>query len=348
MRHVLSHWRCRVTPIHSALAAVRAGEPSVHGTLGVVPLIADDGAPPPWVTLDQALARGGLRVTEVSDSAAVSELKVVNALEVPVLLLDGEEVVGARQNRVFNLTLLIPAGAELLIPVSCVEAGRWRHISPEFRPAPRAQYAAGRSERVGQVSESLARAASRASDQSRVWENIEGKRRRLDVESPTRAMSDIYERFEASIGEHVRAFPAVPGQVGAVFTLAGEVAGMDLFGAAATLEALLPKLIRSYALDAIEAPPGETPPEPAAVEAFLDQVRDADVAEFEAIGLGKDLRLHGERLVGAALVDGDRLVHLCAFRTAGRVRGDAGRAGMGHASLRRRSFEGPPPEHRQR
>ena len=42
----------------------------------------------------------------------------------PVLLLDGDEPVGAKQNRVLNLTILAPPMAEIRIPVVCIEQAR--------------------------------------------------------------------------------------------------------------------------------------------------------------------------------------------------------------------------------
>ena len=50
----------------------------------------------------------------------------------PVLLVDGEELIGAKQNRVLNLSILIPAKQRCVIPICCVEAGRWRAASREF------------------------------------------------------------------------------------------------------------------------------------------------------------------------------------------------------------------------
>ena len=55
------------------------------------------------------------------------DLKVINKSEVMVLILDGEELVGAKQNRIVNTTILIPAKETVLIPVSCVEQGRWSY-----------------------------------------------------------------------------------------------------------------------------------------------------------------------------------------------------------------------------
>jgi hypothetical protein len=81
--------------------------------------------------LDVALDDGTARATDVSDSGAVPEPRFENTGERPVLILDGEKLVGAKQNRVLNLTILAPAKEVIIIPISCVEAGRWAEISKE-------------------------------------------------------------------------------------------------------------------------------------------------------------------------------------------------------------------------
>jgi hypothetical protein len=56
----------------------------------------------------------------------------------------------------------------------------------------------------------------------------------------------------------------------------------------------------------------------AQAEAFLRGARDAMITEHPAIGRGTDLRITGERLVGAALEVDGAIVHLAMFRTEGR------------------------------
>ena len=94
--------------------------------------------------LEEALEQKCARVNEVSQSGSVPELKFTNDCERPVLLMDGEELVGAKQNRILNLTVLAPAGKTIIIPVSCVEAGRWQARSAEFSVAGRAHFSRGR------------------------------------------------------------------------------------------------------------------------------------------------------------------------------------------------------------
>jgi hypothetical protein len=52
--------------------------------------------------------------------------------------------------------------------------------------------------------------------------------------------------------EYVRAFDCAPLQAGLVFAIDGRAVGLDLFDYPHTLRRLFPKLLRSYALDALE------------------------------------------------------------------------------------------------
>jgi len=251
---------------------------------------------------------------------------VVNDCDERVLLLDGEELIGAKQNRVLNLTILVGSKSTIVIPVSCVEAGRWSHATPEFRPSKSSFYAAGRAMKTEHVSSSLRSHGSRHSNQGAVWDSIAEKAVRMAAASPTSAMSEIFTRHETGLADYVKAFAAAPGQVGAAFSINGKLIGMDLFDCTATLAKLLPKLVRSYALDAIDAPGGAGADSSAAggigpaaagkgaVEDLLQRIAAATVEEFKAVGEGQDLRFRAAGLTGAALADGDRIVHLCAFQ----------------------------------
>src|SRR5438270_8694152 len=74
---------------------------------------------------------GLIAIEEVSEAVAVGTLRVVNRAAESVLLVESEVLLGMKQTRVLNLTILVPATAELEVPVSCVEAGRWRGVSEE-------------------------------------------------------------------------------------------------------------------------------------------------------------------------------------------------------------------------
>ena len=115
------------------LDTFQLGEPVEHRGIVVTPLFPRRDPVAAYITLDEALPRG-LRITETSDSGSVPELFVENPTDSAVLLYDGEELVGAKQNRILNVSVLVGAGAKLPIPVSCVEQGRWSRRSDEFAP----------------------------------------------------------------------------------------------------------------------------------------------------------------------------------------------------------------------
>jgi hypothetical protein len=105
--------------IARTLENILAGKPLSHGALAVVPVLAPMLSEPGWLTLAEAGDR--VRITEVDEAGAVPQLKVVNLADQTLLLLGGEELVGAKQNRVLNTTVLVAARSALTIPVRCVD-----------------------------------------------------------------------------------------------------------------------------------------------------------------------------------------------------------------------------------
>jgi hypothetical protein len=122
-----------VPEVAQLLVTIVAGEPVTHGALAVIPLLALNLDDPDWLTLDEA--GDSARVTEVSEAGGVPFLKVANGADRPLPLLDGEELIGATQNRIRNTTVLVAARTEVTIPVSCVEQERWGYRGRQFRQA---------------------------------------------------------------------------------------------------------------------------------------------------------------------------------------------------------------------
>jgi hypothetical protein len=168
--------------IQGLLKTVEIGSSTTFENLTMYPLLGTSEQKLEYITLDEALAARTASVTEVSESGSVPDLLFRNDGDIPVLLLDGEELIGAKQNRVLNLSILAPANKTITIPVSCVEAGRWSRRSPEFQSSGRAMYARGRAAKSGQVSMSMRSGHSR-SNQSEVWRDISEKAERMSVAS---------------------------------------------------------------------------------------------------------------------------------------------------------------------
>src|SRR6188472_4555327 len=172
------------------IATVTVADPDVVGPLAVFPLIATQAR----CLRYRAFAEGGVTVHELEE-ATVNDLLVNNALDVPVLLYEGEEVLGAQQNRTFDVSVLVPAGESLRVPVSCVEHGRWdgsRH-GEAFRPAPQAAYPSLRRMKNVAAHTRLAAGMEARAEQGAVWDEVAAKSSRLGAWSPTSALHDVYE-----------------------------------------------------------------------------------------------------------------------------------------------------------
>jgi hypothetical protein len=299
------------------LNKIEVGEMQQFRALAVYPLFRPTNAldNPGYVLLDDGIAAGTARVTEVNGGGSVPELRFENSSDNPILLVDGQELIGAKQNRVVNLTILAPGKSTIVIPVSCVEAGRWSPMSAEFRCSEQFMYSSARAHRASQVTQAMRAEGTRRSDQGAVWDDIAELASRLSVHSPTAAMSAIFERNAFDVEEFVRAFRVLPGQTGIAFCTANGI-GFDLFDAPVTLLKLFPKLIRSYALDALGVTPAVVATR-AEVVACLKMAGGSELFEDAAVGLGKDVRFSCTSLTGAALWAEGRYVHVCGFRSAG-------------------------------
>ncbi len=312
-----------LNPIAMTLEDVNLGAKTSFERLSIVPLtLGNPKLPMDCIGLDEALSRGDFEVTEVSEAGQVPELRVSNHGETSVLLLDGEELVGAKQNRIINLTILVGAASTVVIPVSCVEAGRWHRRSGRFAASPNAQYLYARAAKVAQVTESLAATGQARSDQGWIWNDIAAKSARLSAPSDTAAMSRMFDAHHRSIDVFVRAFPREAGQCGAVFLIDGVPVGLEFLDSEKIFGAVFPKLVRSYALDAID--PQDSPGRrridvddaKAVALNFIRMVAaaaEADGQSFPTVGLGQTVRVAGDRLAAAALVADERVVHLAAF-----------------------------------
>ena len=310
-------------PVAAAVAAVTLGPEVVVDNLTMIPLLLRTLEPSTleYLVLDEALASGLVEITEVSEQGSVPDLKFINRGPRPVLIVDGEELLGAKQNRIVNLTILVAANSELTIPVSCVEAGRWRSRSRAFTSAPRTQFATGRAKRMASVSFSMMARGDRMSDQAEVWDDIAHKSSRMNASSPTSAMESIFSTHAVSLDSFVSRCAPLDGQVGALFAVNGVLVGFDLFDRPSTLRKVLPKLVRSVAVDALDAAAATTGGAPAnratllraQAAQFLAVAAEAPQHRTPALGLGEDLRVTAPHIAGAALVNDQHVVHLSAL-----------------------------------
>ena len=308
---------------------ITVAEPTIVGPLAVFPLIADRPPSVRYVSFAEAVQRGAT-VKELGGGASVNDLMVNNPLDTPVLLYEGEEVLGAQQNRTFDVSVLVAATSLLEVPVSCVEAGRWdggRH-DEAFAPAPQTANPRLRRMKNTQARASLAVGLEARAVQSEVWREVAAAAGRHGVSSPTGAMHDVFERRRDRLDTMVQAVEMHCSQVGMLAAIGGRFVVLDHVSEVEAFASLHGPLVQGYALDALDAP-AAAPPSIEDAREFVELLLAAPCTSAPAVGLGEGLRFAFGGLAGAGLVCDGELVTLTAFAddpspdgpaTAGRVR----------------------------
>ena len=286
--------------------------PITHGNLTIFPVVSGEShETKEFLTLDEGLRSGDVVVTESGQmgtmirrhdrirpirSDEVNRLFLVNNSQRPLLLLAGEVVTGGKQDRVVGKDRIIPAESDADLDVFCVEPGRWTaRSSSKFgavgaygggaymaQPSLRAQamdkkdqqavwdqvdksktaFSAelSRSAPAGPLPPAVAEIAS-TSSYARVMENREVAKQVDAVAAP------IQHSYESAIRD-LRARNAV----GVVVAVNGRIIWADMFASAELLSKYWPKLVRSYAAEAVETAAGAGKITTQEAQEFVDQL----------------------------------------------------------------------------
>lgn len=283
-------------------------EPTVHRGITVVPLYPRRDPEAAYATLTDGLRRG-VRITEAGPDGTVPELVVENPLDERVLLYDGEELIGAKQNRILNLTVLIAPKSVTPIPVSCVEAGRWRMRSAAFAAAP---HTAGPELRLRKARVLATDPLVRGAAQGEVWNAIDDQSHRRGVSSPTAAHADLFTHHRAALRELREAFPGRPGQCGVILVLPDGHTCVDYLSRPDAYAEHHTKLLEGYlmdALDQLDRPAAGIEP----VNRLLHRLSLVPLSRRGSAGLGTDLRSATKQVAATGLELHDELLQLSAY-----------------------------------
>lgn len=293
-----------------ALPTMQVGEPLRHHALSVFPLFTEqrgaDGVGGPRgnvanLALDyrlssEALADGSLLVEEISEGGSVPELLVENQGDQRVLFLEGEELVGAKQNRILNTSVLVAAHSTLKVPVSCVEQSRWRYTSRSFGSSGSHSPSKLRRALKSSVTKSVREERGHQSDQGEVWKEVAGLHASHGVASKTAAMSDAFDSHQDRIAEFRAETPYVEGAMGAAVAIGDRVISIDIFDKPETCRKVWDRMLTGVVFDALEASADNVQGATRAdVEALLATASDLPWQPAEAVGEGEEHRAESPR-----------------------------------------------------
>jgi hypothetical protein len=264
-------------------------DPIRSGNLTVFPVVAnksyDTGQ---FLTLDEGIRSGEVVVTEAGQAqglirrrpgghptprpvrdAEVNQLVLINNSKRPLLLLAGEIVTGGKQDRVIGKDRIVPAESDPVdLSVFCVEPGRWTAQNNKY------EFGTAREGAYGLIAAPAVRSkAMAAKDQQQVWDEVRRSQHAMaetvtvdgaaaQVNSTTsyaRVMgnTEVQKQVDSVAAPMQRNYESVIRQlrdknaVGVVVAVNGEVVWADLFASTQLLQKYWPKLVRSYATEAV-------------------------------------------------------------------------------------------------
>jgi hypothetical protein len=265
---------------YTVLAPIR------HGNLTIFPVVAAHSFDTrEFLTLDEGLRSGEVIVTEsgsvqplmrrrsnpgLRGGAQVNQLVLINNSKRPLILLAGEIVTGGKQDRVIGKDRIIPPESDPMdLGVFCVEPGRWVGSSDRFG----IQGAAGIAAPATMAAPNVRAKAMADKDQQQVWSEVAKARTAMaetvTVEAEAQAINttssyarvmdnrEVKQRL-ASVAEPVqRDYQSLIRQlrdqsaVGVVVAVNGQIVWADIFAGTNLLEKYWPKLVSSYAAEAV-------------------------------------------------------------------------------------------------
>jgi hypothetical protein len=297
-----------------ALHSMEISEPVSHGLLHIFPLQGNAREEGDIWLLEDALWAGTLRIEELHEAGSVPDLRVVNEGALRVLILEGDELIGAGQNRVANSSVLVAAGSELVLPVSCVERGRWSYRSRAFAPATDGPQLALRRFTSGSVHDSLRRGRGHRSDERGVWREASLAARLYRVASPAQALQDSRSHLSGRLdafGKLERELPE--GTSGVVVAIGERLALLEVLAGPYTFSRVFRKLLSGYAFESVGLDRPYGTPDIPTVRSFIEAAAEAAHEEHQAVGLGKDVRFEGGGISGYALIGDAGVLHAAAF-----------------------------------
>ena len=299
----------------SFIREITIGDAKSFKNLTVFPITSSDAGERNYISLDGALKNKDIEITEVSEGGNVNKLMVRNKGTVAVFMMDGEELVGAKQNRILNTSILIDAASEIYIPVSCVEEGRWSYHTRNFHTSDSVFFSSGRRDKNRYVAKYSRQYGEFRADQGKVWESVAHLNDRADAESHTGAMRDAFERKKADLDLFIENIPCTDGQNGMIVFINDQLMGCDAIGKRKVFRDYYPKLLRSYAIDALlSAKSGKQAlSTEEQIKQLWNRIACVEATSCKSVGLGMDWRIEEDFIVGSALVVDDNPIHISLF-----------------------------------
>lgn len=270
-----------------------------------------------YITGRSGIEKHGVKAEEISESATVNDLSIINETEFFVFFTDGDILEGAKQNRVLNTSIFLKPKSKTKVPVSCVERGRWHYRSPDFKPAMDISPPSMRAAKMEQVKFKMRTEGMHYADQGEVWARVAEDSSRREVHSDTENYMETLRASKEKMRTKVASFSPDPDANGAAIFIGGTLTAFEVFNRRDVYREYFDKIIHAAAFEAVPATetPQPIPEQKAVLETIelLTQIEKSAKEKHKGVGEGTENRFVVERYEGAELLYKESIVHITAL-----------------------------------
>lgn len=296
-----------------------------YGNITIIPIKTISTVSQDILTLKKGLDMGIVIVEECNPST-VNKVKVTNKAVTPLILVDGDEISGAMQNRIINTTTLVPPKATIEVSVSCTEHGRWQYHDEDYWGLGK-KTVKNSFDSSDYIANSRTRTAKhqaifeKRDFQSDVWASISNLECDISFKSKTSALNDSYENLKSQQDDYLKHFKLLDNQCGLIAVVNNEIKGIEFFYTPSIYRQYHEKILRSYVIDEIADERKGVENKSNDLEKIENKVRKVaegiSKSKFERSkgeGLGDNVRFSNKHGTGCALIYEDNIIHMPYFK----------------------------------
>lgn len=303
---------------------IKYAKPLQYENITVIPLLIDNPESPRYVSGKKALKNGTLVIEEIDSDGEVSRLRATNKGNKPVMLISGEGLKGAKQDRIVNVTVIIAVNATVDIPVSCVERGRWSYEDnkaeeTKFKSSNIATQDIRFSIQSDINKDIVAGKESYESDQDLVWHKVSETAYDLCIDSETENLNEVYQANETDLDAIASEMKYVKNAIGMAIFSGRKKLSVDLFSQPGLMKDNWDDLIRSAVIEIkrTRKPKGKDKRSEkefsTEITAFFDKVFSETSEPEKNPGTGRYIVSRNNQLEAGTLVEGTKIAHLSGF-----------------------------------
>jgi hypothetical protein len=288
-----------------------------HKRLSVVQLLTAQQNSIDYISGPAAIKEDLIQVKEVSESGSVNDLFVFNLSNKYVFFMDGDILMGAKQNRVLNTSVLLAPNSKTTLPVSCVEQGRWSKISDKFNNTDNIIPIKIRAGKSRAVRDNLEGSGRHMANQGEVWNEVENYQMSFKINSPTMNLNEVYDKQKESFESFIKNFELNQEANGLAIFNEKKLLNIDVFNRTDIYQEYFPKILRSAAMEiSLLKDKANDVTEAEAVfktVSLFDTLEKVEYTEHPGVGAGREKRFDTDDLTGFELNFKNNLVHLTAL-----------------------------------